>query len=167
MGFETAALLIAAAGSAATLYQQEQNVKAEEKYNKQQSKNALEAMNENIAQIGVAQQQAGKQAAEKKYENNLAAQRANATAQVSAGEAGVAGLSVDALLSEIDADRSRYNDSITANLADTNMELNSQRANAGIGARSQINSLKTPKVPDYAGAALRIGGALNDYRTKK
>lgn len=158
----TAALAIAS--TTATLYQQEQNVKTQEKYNDRQYENTVEALNENLAQTGVAQQQAGKQAADKQYENNLAAQKAKATAKVSAGEAGVAGLSVDALLSEMDASRLRYNDSITANLVDTNMELNNQRTNAAVGARSQINSLKTPQAPDYVGAALKIGGAYTDYK---
>lgn len=164
MGFEVAALALAIGSTAATLYQQDQAAKAHEDYNKDQRENTIKAMNENMSQIELAKQQATEQAGQKQFENNLQAQKAMSTARVSAGEAGVSGLSVDALLSEIDGTRSRYNDSVSANLTDTVDEMNNQRTSAARNARSAVNQLKTPQAPDYIGAALRIGGAAVDYK---
>jgi hypothetical protein len=53
---------------------------------------------------------------------------------VSAGENGVGGLSVDALLAELDGTRGAYNTSVQGNLEDTINGLNAQRTSIENGA---------------------------------
>jgi hypothetical protein len=104
--------------------------------------------------------------AETKVANNAAAVRAQSTAKTIAGEGGVTGLSVDALLADLAGRAGRDN---------TNAEVNYLRRDAGIQAdmmnnwastASGINSLQTPKAPDYLGAALRIGEAYDKYKPR-
>ena len=106
-------------------------------------------------------------ATQKVNENNRAAEAAKATARVSAGESGISGLSVDALLANLSGDQARYNESVNQNYENASMAIDNQRTNAQVNAASQINSLKTPKSPDYLGAALKIGQAVYDYKNPK
>ena len=87
-------LVIAAASAAAQVAAQEKNASYQNKVNNQQRENAIKARNENLSQIEVAKQQATTQAGQKVFENDLAAQKAEATTKVSAGENGVSGLSL-------------------------------------------------------------------------
>lgn len=160
----TGTLLITAGTALTGLAQQDQAVSAQNQFNDQQRQNTIHAMNENLSQIELAKQQATTQAGQKQFENTIAMQKAQSTARTTAGENGVAGLSVDALLSEIEASGLRYNDSVSANLKDSIDNLNTQRTSASRNAASQVNQLKAPQAPDYIGAALRIGGEVNDFR---
>jgi hypothetical protein len=160
----TIGLVIAAASAAAGVAVQEKNVSAQNKSNAQQRENAIEARNKNLSQLELAKQQATTQAGQKTFENNLAAQKAQATTTVAAGEHGVSGLSVDSLLSEIDGNRGRYNTSVEANLKDNVVGFDLQRENVQTGAVNSVSQLKTPAAPDYIGAGLKIGGAYMDYQ---
>jgi len=152
-------LIVTAISAISSAAAQNQSVKAQNATNDNIRQNSITNMNENIAQVEVAKSQAAAQAGQKQLANNLEAQRAMSTARVQVGENGINGLSVDALLSEMDGNRNRYNDSVTANLTDTVTNLNNQRTSIRNGAASQVNALQTPAPVDYLGAALKIGGA--------
>lgn len=163
----TIGLVITAASAAAGVAVQEKNVSYQNKVNNQQRDNAIKARNENLAQVEVAKQQATTQAGQKVFENDLAAQKAEATTKVSAGENGVSGLSLDALLAEIDASSARYDDSVKPNLTDKVVGFDLQRDNVQTGAVNSVSQLRTPQAPDYLGAALKIGGAYSNYEQAK
>lgn len=146
---------------------QRQQAKAQDAYNKQQAKNAMEAYKANIAQTNLMQSQEHAAATQKINENNRAAEAAKATALVSAGESGISGLSVDTLLADLAGGQARYNESVNQNYENASMAIDNQRTNAQVNAASQINSLKTPQSPDYLGAALRIGTAVYDYKNPR
>jgi hypothetical protein len=159
----SAGLAISALAAGASVAQQDAAASAQTKSNNQQRENAIKARNENLSQIELQKQQATTQAGQKTFENNLQAQKAEATTKVSAGENGISGLSVDYLLGEIDANRGRYNTSVEANLKDNVVGFDLQRNNVQTGAVNSVSQLKTPQAPDYIGAALRIGNGYANY----
>ena len=160
----TALLALTTASAAADVYSQQQQAKAQNAYNEQQAKNTMEAFRANLAQTNLMQSQEQAAATQKINENNRAAEAAKAKALVSAGESGISGLSVDALLADLSGEQSRYNESVNQNYENASMAIDNQRKNVQINAASQINQLKTPQSPDYFGAALRIGQAAYDYK---
>ena len=160
-------LALSITSTVAGVYGQQQEAKAQQAYNDQQAKNAMAAYRANLEQTNLQQSQEHAAATQKINENNRAAEAAKATARVSAGESGISGLSVDALLANLSGEQARYNDSVNQNYENASMALDNQRTNAQVNAASQINSLKTPKSPDYLGAALKIGQAVYDYKNPK
>lgn len=160
-------LALSVASTVVGVYGQQQQVKAQNAYNDQQAKNAMEAYRANIAQTNLMQSQEHAAATQKVNENNRAAEAAQAKALVSAGESGISGLSVDALLANLSGEQARYNDSVNQNYESASMAIGNQRKNAQINASSQINQLKTPQSPDYLGASLRIGQAVYDYKNPR
>lgn len=159
----TALLIATIASTAATLQAQRQAAKAQEQANQRQYQNTMQARAANINQTNLMQQQEREGSMQKLEENNLAARAAQSTANVSAGESGISGLSVDALMADLGTKQNRFNSSVETNYDRSAEALAIQRENVNINAASQINQLKTPAAPDYAGAALRIGTAAYDY----
>lgn len=151
------------ASTAATVEGQRQAAKAQEQTNQRQYENAMQARAANINQTNLMQQQEREGAMQKLEENNLAARAAQSTANVSAGESGISGLSVDSLMADLGTRQNRFNSSVETNYDRTAESIALQRENVNINAASQINQLKTPATPDYFGAALRIGTAAYDY----
>ena len=103
-----------------------------------------------------------------KFENIQAAREAKATATVAAGESGVSGLSVDALLAEFDGRASAANDRIDQNTDWTMNQLNNELKGIRSNAEDRINSVQRAAKPSFFDAGLRIAGAgldeYNDYR---
>lgn len=163
----TAMLAITAGASLANLFQQQQAAKAQDASNQRQAENTMTAYKANLAQTNLMQQQEAAAASQKINENNKAAAAAEARATVSAGESGISGLSVDALLGELAGKQASYNDSVMQNYENASMAIDNQRTNLQVNAASQINSLKTPQQPDYLGTALRIGQSYYDYKNPK
>lgn len=159
----TAMLAITVASTAMSLDAQQQQASAQENANQRQYENSLKAMAANVNQTNAEHMQQREAAIQKIDENNMQARAASSTAQTSSGESGISGLSVDALLADLGNRQQRFNSSVTTNYQNAEMAINNQRENIGIDAASQINGLKTPAMPDYAGAALRIGTASYDY----
>jgi hypothetical protein len=163
MGMETMVALTIAS-SAAQLIAQQQAADAQTAANQRQYQNTMQARAANLNQTNLEMTQEREAAMQKLTENNLAARAAVSTAKVSSGEAGVSGLSVDALMSDLGNKQNRYNSSVSTNYDRSMGAIENQRQNIGINAASQINSLKTPAMPDYFGAALRIGNSVYNYQ---
>lgn len=155
--------VISIGATAAQLNAQRQAAKAQEQANQRQYENTMQARAANINQTNLMQQQEREGAMQKLEENNMAARAAQATANVSAGESGISGLSVDSLMADIGTKQNRFNTSVDTNYDRSSQAIALQRDNININAASQINQLKTPAAPDYVGAALRIGTAMYDY----
>lgn len=152
-------LALAAASSAAQVSAQKQQVKAQDTANQQQYDNTMTAYRQNLANIEATRGQLAQDASEKINENNKAGRAAAATATVAGGEAGVAGLSVDALLRDLRGEAAYDNTNVEANYLRSNASLNAQRENVNNTTTSDINSLRSAPMPDYLGAGLRIGQA--------
>lgn len=140
---------------------QQQKADAQEQYNQRQYQNTMQAYRANIAQTNLQQQQEMEAAAQATQDNNIKARAAASRAQTAAGESGVSGLSVDALMQDIVFDQGRYNSSVKTNYDRSSAAIQSQRDNVYANAASQINGLKTPEMPDYLGAGLRVAQAFS------
>lgn len=136
---------------------------AQEEANQRQYENTMRARAANINQTNLMQQQEREAAMQKLDENNMAARAAKSTATASAGDNGISGLSVDALIADLGSKQKRFNSSVSTNYDLASAGIANQRENVDINAASAINGLKTPAMPDYFGAALRIGKSINDY----
>lgn len=106
-----------------------------------------------------------REAAAQGLENANRSQRAaQGRAFVAAGEGGVTGNSVNALIGDIAMSFGRDRTAIRRNLASTERQL--ELGAEGINARTEstINSLPRPQEPDPFGAGLQIiGGGINAY----
>ena len=83
------------------------------------------------------------------------ATEARATARVSAGEAGVAGLSVDALINDLTRQEAEYSFNVQkqTQMSDVNRQL--QLRDAGLGFTNNMLRINKPiEQPNYLGAAL-------------
>jgi len=161
----TTLLAIASIASATTgVIAQEQAASAQEASNQRQYENTVRAYSANVNQTNLMAEQERAGAMQKLEENNMNARAAQSTATVAAGESGISGLSVDALLGDLSGKQNRYNTSVMTNLDSANSAIQNKRDNVYADAASTINGLKTPAMPDYAGAALKIAGAYNNYQ---
>lgn len=96
----------------------------------------------------------------------VAAERQTTTAlssaRLAAGEAGVAGASVDALLADIGNEGSAFTQTVKLNTKNTLAQL--EREKLGVGAKTQSRINSVPKANPFA-TALRIGTAAVDFGT--
>lgn len=158
-----ASFALTAASTVSGVIGEQQAAKQQAKYNAQQTENYRQAERDNLARANLQQSQLTQQAGQKINQNNLEARKAIATARVSAGEAGVTGLSLGALLRDLSGQQAGYNDSVMANTENAYAQVEQDKRNIQTQTRSDINSLKPVQRPDYLGAAFKIGGAVNSY----
>lgn len=164
----TATLMyLSIASTAASLYSQQQNMNAQAAANKQAYNNQMTALRYNQAQSNNVRQQEADNLAETKVTNNAAARRAQSTANTAAGESGVTGLSVDALLADLSGRAGRDNVTAEVNYLRRDQALQAEGMNTWANTASAINRLETPKAPDYLGAALKIGTSVYDYNNPR
>lgn len=156
----TAMMALQVVSAVGTVVAQSQAADAQSAANMRQYQNTMAARATNINQTNLAQQQEREGAMQKLEQNDLAARAGASTARVSAGESGVSGLSVDALLADVGNKSNRFQTSIDTNYDRASTAIALQRENVNTNAASQINSLKTPAMPDYFTAGLRIGNAV-------
>lgn len=170
MGAETIAatqLAITIASTAYGVYAQAENAKAMSEYQNRQFKATQEAaassaINQYNALL-TRQRQEEAAASQAINRNAMQAASAAAAARVTAGEAGTAGLSVDALLNEYSRQELGFEQSTIRNQVWNNAQINLSMK--GIQAQQQQQLIaaapKPVQQPDYVGALLRIGeGAL-------
>lgn len=151
------------ASSAAGVMQQQAAADAQAEANRRQYENTMRAYRENVNQTNLAQQQEREASLLKVEDNSMKARAAASTAAVASGEAGISGLSVDALLGDLAGKEGRYNSAVQTNYDRAESAIMNQRENVYSDAASQINGLQTPQAPDYLGAALKIGTTGYDY----
>lgn len=108
------------------------------------------AVNEELALKDQAQ-------AEEKINRSLEGRQKTATALVSAGESGVSGNSVDALMNELNAGVLRGNTMTSRNFQIDQISARRQLEGNARTAQSRINSVAKPS---KSGTALQIGGAV-------
>lgn len=103
-------------------------------------------------------------AAQRLQESTRKAREARATARVSAGEAGVAGLSVDALINDLTREEANYNFATNKQTQMNDVNRTLQLRDAGLGFTNNMLRINRPvQKPDYLGAAL--GGAQTGLST--
>lgn len=163
--FTTYAVLTIASTMYSTI-QADANAEAQEDYqNALYKQNALLANQSAVSQYAeLARRQVQEQAAAAQgvAEVQRRSREATGTARVSAGEAGVAGISVDALQADFARQELQYQTSVIVNQRFRNQQFKAE--GEGIQSQAQgriLSALPQPVAkPDFFGAALRIGGDL-------
>jgi hypothetical protein len=142
---------------------QQQAANEQERANQQNYQNQMTAYRYNIANANANKVQEAENLAAKKIENNAEVMRKQATAKVAAGEAGVSGFSVDALLAELGGRGGQANSSAETNYLRADRAIEADKMNIWAGTASSIGQMRTPQAPDFLGAALKIGDTVNTY----
>jgi hypothetical protein len=107
-----------------------------------------------------------KKATEAQFDQQREENAAIAKARVSAGESGVAGLSVDALLNDLNFQGNENSFDIAENLDFKKRQRQLEVDGIGITSESQINQLPAVQSPDYLGIALNTGAqAFGAYQS--
>ena len=108
-----------------------------------------------VSSMRVQQGQEQVAAAQRINESAKKAREARATARVSAGEAGVAGLSVDALINDLTREEAEYSFATQQQLQMNDVGRSMQLQNAGLGFTNNMLRINRPiEQPNYLGAAL-------------
>jgi len=161
-------LAITAATTATTFLAQSAQANASAQYAQQAAANANESAREQyyLNNLRLQQEQeAGSQQIQQKQRDAL---KAAATAKTAAGEAGVGGISVDALLADYYRTESQYRESVRTNIDNVGQQVFAQNKGIFAQTKDRINSAAssiTPQ-PSIFGAGLSIaGGALSAYDT--
>lgn len=162
----TTLAVLSIASTAASVYAQDQGAKAQTRSNQQNYDNQMTALRTNYANTNISKQQEAENLAGQKNANNILAQKDMARARVSAGESGVTGLSVDALLQDLGSSTGNANVNAEVNYLRRDRALEADKSNAWAGTATQIGNLKTPQGADYLGAAVKIGNTYSDARGK-
>ncbi|QTK79789.1 hypothetical protein AT6N2_C2140 [Agrobacterium tumefaciens] len=103
-------------------------------------------------------------AAVQKQDISREARAARATTMAAAGEAGVSGLSVDALLADVYGKEATAKDRISQNSGFTTANLTREMDGLRAKAQDRINSMPWATGPSPFAAALKIGGVgLDSY----
>lgn len=159
----------AALSTAGTLYstsQQQSNADAQAKYQEQVYKANADIANraaiQNYAALNQREIEQRAAAAQAIGQVSAQAKQAAGTARVAAGEAGVGGVSVDALLGDFERQQLAYTSSTLRNEKFAALQLASEKDAIHSQTEGRILSALPQPVqkPDFFGAALRIGTDL-------
>jgi len=163
------ALALGAASAGSQVVGQRQMAKTQAKAQANASAAERQRYLQEVSSMRIQQGQEEVAAAQRVNESARKAREARATARVSAGEAGVAGLSVDALINDLTREEASYNFATQQQLQMSNVNRTMQLDQAGLGFTNNMLRINKPiEGPDYLGAA--IGGAqtgLSTYSTLK
>jgi len=143
---------------------QRQMAKAQAKVQKNASAAERERYLREVSSMRVQQGQEEVAAAQRVNESARKAREARATARVSAGEAGVAGLSVDALINDLTREEAEYNFATQQQLQMSDVNRTLQLGDAGLSFTNNMLRINKPiEKPDYLGAT--ISGAQTGLST--
>jgi hypothetical protein len=166
------------------MYQQSEQTAAANKYqtrmeqarDKQIEENyqlSVQSANAQYRALQDRSSQEGEAATQKTLEQAREGAAARSRALAAAGEAGVSGLSVNALLTDFMGQEARYRESVATNLGYSKDQLASEMEGVRAQAQGRIASIQPymrqpVDSPNYFGAAMRVGGnaldAYNKYR---
>lgn len=161
-------LVISAAATAYSVDAQNKSVKAENKVREIGAESARQSFRDQASDMNLRVQQEQEAAVNAKMENAKRAAEARGTARAASGQAGVAGLSVDALMADFYRQEGTYravtDSNLSASIEQSQRELKGLRSTA----QSREASLRPEAVPGYLGAGLRIAGqGVQAYDTHK
>jgi len=155
---------LGAASAGSSIYGQRQQAKTQAKVQANASAAERERYLREVSSMRVQQGQEEVAAAQRVNESARKAREARATARVSAGEAGVAGLSVDALINDLTREEANYNFATQQQLQMSDVNRTLQLGDAGLGFTNNMLRINKPiEQPDYLGAA--ISGAQTGLST--
>jgi len=158
------AVALGLASAGAQVHGQRQQAKTQAKVQANASAAERQRYLQEVSSMRVQQGQEEVAAAQRVNESARKAREARATARVSAGEAGVAGLSVDALINDLTKQEAEFNFATQQQLQMSNVNRTMQLDQAGLGFTNNMLRINRPiEKPDYLGAT--ISGAQTGLST--
>jgi hypothetical protein len=156
--------VVSLAQGAAGFASAQQQADSQNDYYMENARAAQAATRNQYENIQIRQMQEKEASDQKAQENSVAALEKRGQAQVSAGEAGVSGLSVDALVGNLFQQEGRNWMAINTNLQMTDQNLRTEMDNAKAGGQSRINSVRTADNPSPLPFILQgVSGALGAF----
>lgn len=156
---------LAVGGTALNYSQGVAQANAIEAANKDANERARQNMIADYDNLTRMEQQEAAAASQKIAQNQIEAKKTAATAQVAASQAGVSGLSVDALLGDIFGQEASIRDSVNQNLENTGLQIQQERESVAQGFTNTINTRSQATRPSFLGAALEgATGAFGAYK---
>jgi len=138
--------------------------KAQDKLAKQNAANAIAARNEDFRALGLQESQLQAQTTETILQNHRTAVNADAQARLSAGAAGVAGASVDAILADISSQESAADVQAQRNEQAQIAQIQQEKRGTAVGAINRIAAVQ-PSNPLAVG--LTIGAGALDFASNQ
>jgi hypothetical protein len=164
VGMAVAQFALSAASSVVGYVAQSQQAEAQQQYYKNNRDAANKAAVNTYASNQNRALQERKAASQETQQLQTDAMRARSTAEVAAGEAGVTGLSVDALIGDYYGQQGRYERTLDNNYQMQADYLRGEMDATQAQAEGRINSVQQGQKPSFADAAIRIlGGGLDAY----
>lgn len=145
--------------------QAQAQVDAQNQQAEQNRLNSLQAMRDEQAAVQRKLSQERAATSTEMFKDQIAAARATSQATVAANEAGVTGLSVDALLGDIKSQYGRQNDALDSNFQMTRGSIGDELIQTHNRAKSRIDSV--PYAADASPFPFLLGaasGILKDYK---
>jgi hypothetical protein len=130
---------------------------AQNKAAKQNRAAAIAARNEEFRALGLQEQQVEDAAQQSIMAAHRTAVNAEAQTRVSAGEAGVAGASVQAILADISSQDSAFKVQTERNVKATTTQIQQEKRGVAAGAQSRINAVQ-PASPLATGLTIVSAG---------
>jgi len=165
----TIGIAMGAASAGTQVMGQRQMAKTQAKVQKNASAAERQRYLHEVSSMRLQQGQEQVAAAQRIQESTRKAREARSTARVSAGEAGVAGLSVDALINDLTREEASYNFATQQQTQMNDVNRSLQLRDAGLGFTNNMLRINKPiEQPNYLGAAL--SGAqtgMSTYSTLK
>jgi|TARA_R100000081_G_C4726115_1_gene120762 hypothetical protein len=160
-----ASSIIGAASTATSLIGQSQQASAQRQAQAVASRQERERYLAEVSAMRTQQQQEALARSQNLNESSRRAMEARATATTAAGEAGVSGLSVNALLGDLSRQQAEYEFSVQrqAQLTDVNRQLALREAGIGF-SRNMLRINQPISQPDYLGSAVQgVQTGLSNY----
>ena len=160
-----ASSLIGAAGTASSLIGQSQQASAQREAQQIASRQEKQRYLAEVSAMRTQQQQEAIARSQRIEESSRKAMEARATATVAAGEAGVSGISVDALLGDLSRQQSEYEFSVQRQAQLTGVIRQLALQEAGLGFSRNMLRINQPIAqPDYLGSVTQgLQSGLSNY----
>lgn len=151
-------LTIAKIGSSVVSFAaQQQQANATNKRNAAARLQITQARDDKVRQQALKESQEKAQLAQKRMDSNIEAMELTSRAALSAGEAGVAGRVVDAIMTKYERDRLTTNTNISGDIENLALQGTFDRRGIEAEATSQINQYQPVQGPSVLGLAADIG----------
>jgi hypothetical protein len=164
------AILSTAMGGATSILSiqgQAQAAKAQAKAQANQTQAERQRLQQQQSAERINQRFQQEQADTQLQKSSIKAQEARATARVSAGEAGVSGLSVDALMNDLTRKQAIFNYGLTRQQEQSNYATELRLQDNALGSSQRMLAINKPiEQPDYLGGILKgASTGMNTYGT--
>jgi hypothetical protein len=103
-----------------------------------------------------------------KFDTVLRTRKARATNMVAAGEAGLSGLSVEALMRDFASQEARYDDRVDQQTGGSLAKIQNEKRGLGYQTVDRINSVPRARKPSFVDAGLKVAaGAVDSFSSYK